>query len=57
MSDALQVTWVEVTVFVVIVLAIFILPFFVWRVRSKKRAEAYDDEWQDRARKRTPPAF
>ena len=57
MSDALQVTWVEVTVFVVIVLAIFILPFFVWSVRSKKRAEAYDDEWQDRARKRTPPAF
>jgi hypothetical protein len=45
----------QVALFVLIVLAIFTVPFFVWRLRSKKRTGSYDDDWEDRARKSTPP--
>jgi hypothetical protein len=48
MSDAFQ-----VAVFVLIVLAIFAVPFF-WRVRSKKpKGEPYDDDWERKARRDT----
>jgi hypothetical protein len=48
MSDELQ-----VAVFLAVVLAVFIVPFFLWRVRSKKGTEPYDDDWEQRARRDT----
>jgi hypothetical protein len=46
MSDLLQ-----VTLFVLIVLAIFVVPFFVWRLDSKRKSEPNDNDWEKRARR------
>ena len=50
MSDELQ-----VALFVLVVLAVVVVPFFVWKVRSKKGRKPDDDDWEQKARSRTPP--
>ena len=41
--------------FVVVVLAVVVVPFFIWKLRSKKRGKPYADDWEEKARSRTPP--